>query len=87
MELLGIIQQLRNFYDEALGRPPHEITMGRFWYETAREQGIVDLPPSWQRGSGRIFDMRIHVDIRDDYKLAIEDYRRYQENAHCPEYR
>lgn len=80
MELLGIIQQLRNFYDEALDRPPHEITMGRYWYEKAREQGIVEMPPSWSNKRGTILGMQIDIDPRDDYKLAIEDYRRHQDS-------
>lgn len=78
MELLGIIQQLRNFYDETFDQPPHEITVGRFWYEKAREQGIVEPAPSWSNKRGKILGMEIDIDPRDDYKLAIEDYRRYQ---------
>lgn len=87
MELADILLNLRDFYTAKMGRQPNEITMGRFWYETAREQGIVDLPPSWKRGNGSIAGMKIDVDLRDDYKLAVEDYRRYQENAYRPEYR
>jgi hypothetical protein len=81
MELADILTHLRNFYFDKFDRPPHEVTMGRVWYEKAREQGIVDLPPTWQSGPGRVLDMRIHIDPRDDYKLAIEDYRRYQDRA------
>ena len=88
MELLDIIQHLRDFYIEKLGQHPHEITIGRFWYERAREQGIVEAPPSWSiRRVGRILDMQIDIDPRDDYKLAIEDYRRYRDRAECYEFK
>jgi hypothetical protein len=81
MELLDIIQQLRDFYAKSLGQPPREITVGRFWYEKAREQGIVEAPPSWSNRRGRILDMEIDIDPRDDYKIAIEDYHRYQDGV------
>jgi hypothetical protein len=78
MELEGIIKALAQFYVDKFGQLPHEITMGRYWYGVAREQGIVEMPPSWKAGDGWIHGLKIDVDIRDDYKLAIEDYRRYQ---------
>lgn len=78
MELGDLITHLRAFYIEVMGQPPYEITLGRFWYERAREMGIVEMPPSWQTGNGHILRMRISLDLRDDYKIAIEDYRRYQ---------
>ncbi len=81
MELFDIIIALRDFYLKKFEQPPHEITMGLFWYRVAREQGIVEMPPSYQRGDGFIAGMRIDVDPRDDYKLAIEDYRRYQDHV------
>lgn len=82
MELVDIIAHLRDFYIEKLGQHPHEITIGRFWYERAREQGIVEQPASWRDGKGgRLAGMRISIDPRDDYKLAIEDYRRYRDRA------
>lgn len=87
MELIHIISALRDFYFDKFDQPPHEITMGRYWYERAREEGIVKMPPSYQHGNGFIAGMKVDVDIRDDYKLAVEDYRRYQENAYRHEYR
>lgn len=81
MELIDIIHALRDFYLKKFDKPPYEITMGRYWYEQARMKGIVEMPPSYQRGNGSIAGMKIDVDPRDDYKLAVEDYRRYQDRA------
>lgn len=81
MELIDIIHTLRDFYLKRFDKPPYEITMGRYWYEQARMKGIVEMPPSYQRGNGYIAGMKVDVDPRDDYKLAVEDYRRYQDRA------
>lgn len=87
MELADIIAHLRDFYIEKLGQHPHEITIGRYWYEKAREQGIVEMPPSWSSKRGAILGMQIDIDPRDDYKLAIEDYRRYRDRAERYEFK
>ena len=77
MELIELIHALRTFYFDKLGQPPREITLGRMIYEKLREEGHVEIGPSWQARSDRVAGMRIDIDIRDDFKIAIEDYRRY----------
>lgn len=78
MELPDILTHLRDFYFQKFGQPPREITMGRYWYRYARENNLVEMPPSWQSGDGSIVGMKIDVDPRDDFKLAIEDFRRFE---------
>lgn len=76
MELLDIIQHLRDFYFKKFDQPPREITMGRYWYEKAREERIVEMREPWSDHRGFIVGMKIDVDPRDDFKLAIEDFKR-----------
>ena len=78
MELIELIHTLRTFYFDKFGQPPWEITMGRAIYEQLREQGHVELGPSWKARSDRVAGMVIDIDIRDHCKIAIEDYRRYE---------
>lgn len=83
MELIELIHALRTFYFDKFGQPPREITVGRAIYEKLRELGHVELGPSWQTRSERVAGMLIDIDIRDNFKIAIEDYRRYE----APTYR
>ena len=82
MELIDIIQHLRDFYIQKIGQPPREITMGRYWYEKAREERIVEMCEPWSDHRGFIAGMKIDVCPRDDYKLAIEDFKRSEKRQY-----
>lgn len=77
MNAIEMLQSMVEFYTARFGRPPHEVTLGRAVYEELAREGHIQRGPSWQRSSDRVLGMRIDVDIRDDYKTGIEDYRRY----------
>ncbi len=77
MSLLNAIIELQAAYTLLYGSPPEKITLGREVYFQLQKESIIQ-----RVNRDRILGMLIEVDPRDDYKIAIEDYRRYQE-GHC----
>ena len=82
MELLDIIQHLYDFYIQKFGQPPHEITLGEYWYDKAREDRIVETREAWRDHRGYILGVKLDVCRRDPFKIAIEGFRPVEKMQH-----
>lgn len=74
MSLLNAIIELQAAYKKVYRAPPEKITLGREVYLQLQKESLIQ-----RVNRDRILGMLIEVDPRDDYKIAIENYRRYQE--------